>query len=128
MSTTSTWTATAHSRSCSARRLRPATKRIHIGTSVLIAPIRHPLHIAEEAALLDGISDGRVELGLGAGYLPIDFTPFGVERAKRFRMLDDAIPEIRRLLDRGRDAAADAGTAPDLGRIRRSDRRPTAPD
>jgi alkanesulfonate monooxygenase SsuD/methylene tetrahydromethanopterin reductase-like flavin-dependent oxidoreductase (luciferase family) len=66
---------------------------------VLIAPIRHPLHIAEEAALLDGISDGRVELGLGAGYLPIDFTPFGVDRAKRFRMLDEIIPEVRRLLD-----------------------------
>lgn len=74
------------------------TRQIHIGTSVLVAPVRHPLHIAEEAAMIDILSDGRVELGLGAGYLPIDFTPFGVERAKRFHMLDAAIPEIRRLL------------------------------
>lgn len=75
------------------------TKRIRIGTSVLLAPIRHPLHIAEEAAMVDILSNGRVELGLGAGYLPIDFTPFGAERSKRFRVLDAVIPEVRRLLD-----------------------------
>jgi alkanesulfonate monooxygenase SsuD/methylene tetrahydromethanopterin reductase-like flavin-dependent oxidoreductase (luciferase family) len=74
------------------------TKRIRVGPGVLIAPFRHPLHIAEEAAIVDVLSGGRLELGLGAGYVPREFEAFGVDRASRFRALDHAVVEVRRLL------------------------------
>jgi alkanesulfonate monooxygenase SsuD/methylene tetrahydromethanopterin reductase-like flavin-dependent oxidoreductase (luciferase family) len=75
------------------------TNRVRVGTSVVIAGLRHPLHIAEEAALVDLLSGGRLELGLGAGYVPGEFEAFGVERGDRFRLLDQAAAEVRRLLD-----------------------------
>jgi alkanesulfonate monooxygenase SsuD/methylene tetrahydromethanopterin reductase-like flavin-dependent oxidoreductase (luciferase family) len=74
------------------------TRRIRIGTSVVVASFRHPLHIAEEAAVVDVLSGGRLELGLGAGYVPTEFEAFGVPRADRFRLLASAIAEVRRLL------------------------------
>jgi alkanesulfonate monooxygenase SsuD/methylene tetrahydromethanopterin reductase-like flavin-dependent oxidoreductase (luciferase family) len=74
------------------------TKRIRLGTSVTIASIRHPMHVAEEAAVVDVLSNGRLELGLGAGYAPDEFAAFGVERADRFRLLDRTVAEVRRLL------------------------------
>jgi alkanesulfonate monooxygenase SsuD/methylene tetrahydromethanopterin reductase-like flavin-dependent oxidoreductase (luciferase family) len=74
------------------------TKRIRIGTAILLAPLRHPMHIAEEAAIVDILSGGRLELGLGAGYVPAEFKAFDVERADRFKLLDRAVVEVRRLL------------------------------
>lgn len=74
------------------------TRRIRIGTSVVLAPLRHAMHIAEEAALVDVLSDGRLELGLGAGYVPREFDAFGVDRAERYRLLDRSVGEVRRLL------------------------------
>lgn len=74
------------------------TTRIRIGTSVVVASFRHPLHIAEEAAVVDVLSGGRLELGLGAGYVPSEFDAFGVARADRFTLLANGIAEVRRLL------------------------------
>ena len=71
------------------------TERIRIGTAVLLAPFRHPAHIAEEAALVDLISGGRFELGLGAGYHRPEFDLFDVDVADRYRLTDDAVVAIR---------------------------------
>ena len=71
------------------------TTRIRIGTEILIAPLRHPQHIAEEAAVVDVLSGGRLELGLGAGYVPKEFDAFDVERDDRFRLLDRAVAEVQ---------------------------------
>src|ERR1700687_5393010 len=43
------------------------TSRIRLGTSIVIAPIRHPLQLAEETATLDVLSNGRLDLGIGSG-------------------------------------------------------------
>jgi alkanesulfonate monooxygenase SsuD/methylene tetrahydromethanopterin reductase-like flavin-dependent oxidoreductase (luciferase family) len=75
------------------------TTTVRVGTSVLLAPIRHPMHIAEQAAVVDVLSGGRVELGLGAGYAPREFEAFGVARSERFQRLDRTVAEVRRLLD-----------------------------
>ena len=44
------------------------TRRIRLGTTSLLLPVRHPLQAAEQVAVLDQLSDGRVILGLGRGF------------------------------------------------------------
>jgi alkanesulfonate monooxygenase SsuD/methylene tetrahydromethanopterin reductase-like flavin-dependent oxidoreductase (luciferase family) len=53
------------------------TLRLRIGTAILIAPLRPAAQIAEDAALVDVISNGRLDLGLGAGYRAPEFELFG---------------------------------------------------
>ena len=64
------------------------TKRLRIGTAVSLAALYHPLRLAEEVALLDMLSGGRVNWGAGRGFAPAEFEAFGVpieESAERFR-------------------------------------------
>jgi alkanesulfonate monooxygenase SsuD/methylene tetrahydromethanopterin reductase-like flavin-dependent oxidoreductase (luciferase family) len=58
-----------------------ATKRIMIGTAVVVLPFHNPLRLAEDAATLDIISGGRLELGVGRGYQPKEFKGFGIDPA-----------------------------------------------
>jgi alkanesulfonate monooxygenase SsuD/methylene tetrahydromethanopterin reductase-like flavin-dependent oxidoreductase (luciferase family) len=55
------------------------TSRIKIGTAVLVLPFYNPLRLAEEIATLDVISQGRVIIGCGRGYQPIEFAGFGID-------------------------------------------------
>src|ERR1700744_5962441 len=64
------------------------TQRLRIGTAVSLAPFYHPLRLAEEVALLDVLSGGRVNWGAGRGFSRGEFTAFGVppeESTERFR-------------------------------------------
>lgn len=64
------------------------TRRLRIGTAVSLAALYHPLRLAEEVALLDMLSGGRVNWGAGRGFAPSEFGAFGVpveESAERFR-------------------------------------------
>jgi alkanesulfonate monooxygenase SsuD/methylene tetrahydromethanopterin reductase-like flavin-dependent oxidoreductase (luciferase family) len=64
------------------------TRRLRIGTGVSLAPFYHPLRLAEEVALLDVLSGGRVNWGAGRGFARVEFEAFGVppeESASRFR-------------------------------------------
>src|SRR6202022_2745165 len=63
--------------------LASRTKRVTIGTYVLLAPFMHPLKLAEDAAVVDVISGGRLRLGLGQGYRAEEFDGFGVPRNER---------------------------------------------
>ena len=55
------------------------TQRIKIGTAVMVIPFYDPVRLAEDAALLDNISGGRLLLGTGSGYQPKEFAGFNVD-------------------------------------------------
>ena len=78
------------------------TERVRLGTAVVVAPLQHPMAIAEQAAVVDVISGGRLELGLGAGYVAPEFEAFGAELGRRYRAADHALAEIRRIFAEGR--------------------------
>jgi probable F420-dependent oxidoreductase len=73
------------------------TRRIRLGTGVLLLPLYHPLMVAEEGAMLDMISGGRVILGVGAGYAPEEFDAFGVSIKERGSRLEEGATLIHRL-------------------------------
>jgi alkanesulfonate monooxygenase SsuD/methylene tetrahydromethanopterin reductase-like flavin-dependent oxidoreductase (luciferase family) len=68
--------------------LAAATRTVRIGTAILLASLRHPQHVAEEAAVVDILSSGRLELGLGAGWRAEEFDAFGVAREDRMDLLE----------------------------------------
>jgi probable F420-dependent oxidoreductase len=76
------------------------TERIRVGTFVLANDFRHPAMLAKEAATLDLLSDGRFEVGIGAGWLRSEYEATGIpfDRAGvRIDRLAEAIPLIKRL-------------------------------
>ncbi len=74
--------------------LAAVTERVRLGVLVLCAPFRHPAMVAKAAATIDGISHGRLEVGLGAGWLEQEFEAFGFRFGtigERFDALEDAL-------------------------------------
>lgn len=74
--------------------LAAVTERVRLGVIVLGAPFRHPALVAKAAATIDRISAGRVEIGLGAGWLEQEFDAFGYgfgSVGERFDALEDAL-------------------------------------
>lgn len=74
-----------------------ATSRIRLGTGVVILPLRNPLVLAKQLATLDQLSGGRMELGIGAGWLEEEFEAVGVPFAGRGRRVDEMIDAMRAL-------------------------------
>jgi probable F420-dependent oxidoreductase len=72
------------------------TTRLKIGTSVILLPLYHPIHVAEDVATLDIVSHGRTILGVGLGYQPADFAMFGVPQAERVGRFEESVEIIRR--------------------------------
>ena len=58
--------------------LAQRTKRVRLGTSVVVLPLQLPLEIAEQLAMVDLMSGGRVELGVGRGFVPFDYRTAGI--------------------------------------------------
>src|SRR5262252_1442309 len=72
------------------------TKRIHVGTAVNVLPLNHPLRIAEEAATIDHLSEGRFELGIGRSGAARTYDVLGIpygESQARFREALEIIKE-----------------------------------
>ena len=78
------------------------TRRIRLGTGIVVLPLNHPLRVAEDYAFLDHLSDGRVELGVGRGYQPLEFERYGVEQTTTRAQFDEALEVIRQAWTRGR--------------------------
>jgi probable F420-dependent oxidoreductase len=73
-----------------------ATERIRLGTGVVLTPLHDPLRLAEDAAVVDQLSGGRLILGLGAGWRPEEFRMFGVPSAERGQRTTETIEILRR--------------------------------
>jgi probable F420-dependent oxidoreductase len=78
-----------------------ATKRLRVGTNVLNNDLRHPVLVAREAATVDLLTDGRLDLGLGAGHMQAEYDQAGLRfdpGATRVERLGEAVTIIKNLL------------------------------
>ena len=71
------------------------TRRIRIATTSFLLPVRHPLQVAEEVAVLDRISHGRVILGVGRGFRKALFTAFDVSVKEKRDLFESALAVMR---------------------------------
>ena len=73
------------------------TNRLRLGTGVLLLPLYHPVAVAEEGAMVDIISGGRLIMGVGAGYAPEEFAAFGLSSKERGSRLEEGASLLHRL-------------------------------
>jgi probable F420-dependent oxidoreductase len=71
------------------------TQRVRLGTSVLVLPMRHPLPLAKELATLQNLSQGRLLLGAGVGWMEAEFAALGAPFHERGRRMDEGIALMR---------------------------------
>ena len=71
------------------------TQRVGLGTSVLVLPVRHPLPLAKELATLQCLSQGRLILGAGVGWMEAEFAALGAPFRERGRRMDEGIRMMR---------------------------------
>ncbi|SFB67603.1 Flavin-dependent oxidoreductase, luciferase family (includes alkanesulfonate monooxygenase SsuD and methylene tetrahydromethanopterin reductase) [Halobiforma haloterrestris] len=72
-----------------------ATDDLEIGSCVALGPLYDPIRLAEDAATVDALADGRLTLGLAIGSNPREFDVFGVPRDERAERLADLVPFLR---------------------------------
>jgi probable F420-dependent oxidoreductase len=83
--------------------LAGTTRRIRLGTTVLIVPYRHPLLIARMAANLNDLSGGRLILGVGVGWARQEFEALGIPFERRGALTDDHLRAILAAWDNDED-------------------------
>lgn len=80
-----------------ASALAARTKRLRVGLGILLLPLYgHPLRLAEDAAVVDVLSNGRLLLGFGMGYRDYEFAGFGLDMRQRRSMFDEGLELLRR--------------------------------
>ena len=72
------------------------TRQIQISLNLIVLPLKHPVQVAEEGALLDIISAGRMEFVFGAGYRRSEYEGYGIPMRERPGRMDEAIEIVRR--------------------------------
>jgi alkanesulfonate monooxygenase SsuD/methylene tetrahydromethanopterin reductase-like flavin-dependent oxidoreductase (luciferase family) len=100
--------------------LAAATENVEIGTCIALAPLYDPVRLAEDAATVDLLADGRLTLGLAIGSNPAEFEAFGVAEDERVPRLEDAMQVLRGAWSDGpldydpefHDVSADASVTP----------------
>jgi alkanesulfonate monooxygenase SsuD/methylene tetrahydromethanopterin reductase-like flavin-dependent oxidoreductase (luciferase family) len=87
-----------------ASSIAAATKRIRIATAVTRLPLHHPVHLAEDLAYVDILSQGRMDWGVGKGYDKHEFATYGVEFDEREERWQETFDAVRQMWSTGRTA------------------------
>lgn len=77
--------------------LASRTRRISLGTNILVLPLYHPIRIAEDVGMIHAMSGGRFILGVAIGYKPEEFAAFGLSVRQRVGRFEEQVEIIRRL-------------------------------
>src|SRR3954471_16875615 len=71
------------------------TSRIHLGSAISILPLHHPIQVAEDYAMVDVASGGRLEFGVGLGNGPKDLEVYGIDREERRARFEESLALIK---------------------------------
>jgi len=74
--------------------LAARTERLRLGTGIVVLPLHDPVHVAEEAAMVDLLSGGRLEMGIGRGYQSVEFESFGIDLGEARERFNEALDMI----------------------------------
>ena len=72
------------------------TKHVRFSCDVCLLPFNHPIRLAEDLAVLDNLSNGRVEIGVGMGYAVHEFRGFGFPQSRRLSLTDEGLEVLTR--------------------------------
>jgi natural product biosynthesis luciferase-like monooxygenase protein len=76
--------------------LAARTERIRLGTGATVLPLNDPVRVAEQAAMLDQLSGGRFDLGVGRGFIRDEFEAFGVPMAESRERVEEGVELIKK--------------------------------
>ncbi len=88
------------------------TRRIRLGALVSVLPFHRPIDVAEEYAMVDRLTGGRLNLGVGSGYIPIEFDGFGVDPETKRARFDASLETVLRAFAGGEVRVDGARAAP----------------
>jgi alkanesulfonate monooxygenase SsuD/methylene tetrahydromethanopterin reductase-like flavin-dependent oxidoreductase (luciferase family) len=74
------------------------TRHIRLGTAITILPLEHPIRLAEDISVVDTLSGGRVEIGVGSGGSTLEYAAFGRDVDKKRELTSDGLAVLRRAL------------------------------
>jgi probable F420-dependent oxidoreductase len=78
------------------------TRRIRLGTAVVLAPFQHPIRFAEDCAVVDQLARGRLIVGIGSGWREAEFESFGIPMAERASRTTELVQICRAAWDQER--------------------------
>ncbi|MGI0070827.1 MAG: LLM class flavin-dependent oxidoreductase [Thermoplasmata archaeon] len=88
------------------------TRRLRLGVLVSVLPFHRPIELAEQYAMVDRLTGGRLNLGVGSGYIPIEFEGFGVDPLSKRERFDRNLETLLDALEGREVRGEEAGAAP----------------
>ena len=77
-------------------RLAPVSGNMRLAVQVLLLPLLNPMDVAYNVASLDQITEGRLDLGIGLGYHPMELEPSGIPRSQRASRFEESVEVLRK--------------------------------
>jgi alkanesulfonate monooxygenase SsuD/methylene tetrahydromethanopterin reductase-like flavin-dependent oxidoreductase (luciferase family) len=74
------------------------TRRIRLGTAITILPLEHPIRLAEDVSVVDTLSGGRVEIGVGSGASSLEYSAFGRDVERKRELTSEGLAVLRAAL------------------------------